>query len=126
MISSTLFRSVLLFGAALLAASLGQAQDLGAVRNQMEARLPAINELKQRQAVGETNRGFLEVRGTVSGAEQQVVSDENSDRRKVYAALAKQTGASPDEVGRQRALKIASLAKRGHWVQEPNGDWRQK
>lgn len=126
MISTSLRRAALLLFAALFAASLGQAQDLATLRDQMEKRLPAINALKNRQAVGETNRGLLEVRGTVAGAEQQVVSDENSDRRKVYSALAKQTGASPDEVGRQRALKIASLAKRGHWVQEPNGDWRQK
>jgi uncharacterized protein YdbL (DUF1318 family) len=102
------------------------AQDLDAVKARMERRLDAVNTLKDRGAVGENNRGFLDLRGNTSGLEQQMVSDENADRRTVYAALAERTGATADAVGRQRALQLATLAKRGHWVQSPNGEWRQK
>jgi hypothetical protein len=124
--SIALFRSALLLLTAFCAAHLGLAQDLAALRDRMEQRLPAITALKNRQVAGETNRGFLEVRGAAQGNDQQVVSEENSDRRQVYAALAAKTGASVDEVGRQRAAQIAVVAKRGHWIQEPNGNWKQK
>lgn len=103
-----------------------RAQDLNAVKARMEQRLGAVNGLKDRGVAGENNRGFLEVRGNASGADQQVISDENSDRRTVYAALAQQTGASADAVGRQRAAQIASIARRGHWIQDQGGAWRQK
>lgn len=104
-----------------------RAQDLNAVKARMEQRLGSVNALKDRAAVGENNRGYLESRGSPSGADQQIISDENADRRVVYTALAAQTGATADAVGRQRAQQIAStVAKRGHWIQEINGEWRQK
>jgi len=62
----------------------------------------------------------------LGGADQQVVNDENADRRKVYAALAAQTGASADEVGRKRAAQLTELARSGHWVQTAGGEWRRK
>ena len=102
------------------------ADDLGAVRSRMEKRIGSINALKDRGAVGENNRGLLEGRGALGGADQQVVNDENADRRKVYGALAAQTGASSDEVGRKRAAQLADLARPGHWVQTAGGEWRRK
>jgi len=125
-------KSALLFRIVFFLAALGfgtlalRAQDLGAVKSRLEQRLGAVNALKDRGVAGENNRGFLEPRGSASGGDQQVISDENSDRRTVYAAIAAQTGASADVVGRQRAQQIATIAKRGHWVQDPGGEWRQK
>jgi hypothetical protein len=29
-------------------------------------------------------------------------------------------------VGRHRAQQIASIALKGHWIQDPSGAWRQK
>jgi uncharacterized protein YdbL (DUF1318 family) len=122
----TFLRTAVLLFAGLFATSLLLAQNLAALRERMENRLPAINALKDRHVVGETNRGFLEVRGGVPAESQQVVSEENSDRRQVYAALARQTGSTVDEVGRKRAEQVAGIAKRGHWIQSPAGEWRQK
>ena len=124
--SSLLLRLTLLLITAFFTSSLLRAEDLAAVRGRMEKRLAAVNGLKDRHVVGETNRGYLEVRGGVQAAEEQVVSEENSDRRKVYTALAGQTGSTVEAVGRKRAEQLSGLAKRGHWVQEPSGDWRQK
>ena len=124
--SAFLIRAVVLLFAVCLGASVLPAQDLDTLRARMEKRLPAINTLKDRHVVGETNRGYLDARGGVSNEEQQVISEENSDRRRVYAAIAAKTGASIDEVGRQRAEQLFALARRGHWVQETSGDWRQK
>ena len=124
--SVSLLRIALLLLAAVIGTSLVQAQDLATVRARMEKRLAAVAALKHKQVVGETNRGYLEVRGGVPGEEQQIISEENSDRRKVYTALAAQTGSTVEEVGRKRAEQLAGLAQRGHWIQEPSGAWRQK
>lgn len=107
------------------AAALG-AEDLNAVRGRMEQRISAIDALKDRHVVGESNRGFLEPRGSLSAAEQRTVTEENADRRTVYAAIAAQTGADPKFVGRQRAQRIAAGSKRGVWLQGPDGAWYQK
>jgi hypothetical protein len=103
-----------------------QAQNLGAVKQRMAQRLPAVDALKDRGAVGENNRGFLEARAALSGAESGTVSAENADRAEVYGALAQQTGSSSDQVGRARAKKIAETSKAGVWLQDESGNWRRK
>jgi hypothetical protein len=125
--SFPLFRMLLVSACvALGGAASARAEDLGAIKARIEQRLGSVGALKDRGVAGENNRGFLEARGSASGADQGVISAENSDRRAVYAALAQQTGASADAVGRQRAQQLASLAKHGHWIQEQNGEWKQK
>lgn len=100
-----------------------RAEDLGAVKSRMADRLAQVEGLKAGGAVGENNRGFLEARSGEAGA---VVSAENKDRETVYAALAKQTGTSPEQVGRLRARQIAQHARPGEWIQDERGQWRKK
>ncbi|MGH7945047.1 MAG: YdbL family protein [Opitutaceae bacterium] len=121
------FRSTLLC-VAMLSGSLvvHAAENLGAVKARMEQRIAPLNVLKDRGVAGENNQGFLEVRGGATGDDQRVIGEENADRRTVYAAIAAQTGATPDAVGRQRAQQIAEIARRGHWIQDSSGAWRQK
>lgn len=101
------------------------AQDLGAVKARIAARLPKIDELKAKGAIGESNRGLLELRGGDAEA-SGVVSAENADREAVYAALGKQTGASADQVGRARAKQIAAHSAAGVWLQKEDGSWYKK
>jgi len=103
-----------------------RAADLGAVKQRMEHRLPAIDAMRDRGAVGENNRGFLEARGALSPVDNKTVADENSDRGAVYAALAQQTGTSADQVGRARAKQIAQGSKPGVWLQRESGEWYKK
>ena len=124
--SLALFRILLVAISFAFSSAVLHAEDLGAVKARIEQRLGSINGLKDRGVAGENNRGFLEARGGASAGDQQLISQENSDRRTVYAALAQQTGATPDAVGRQRAQQLAGLARRGHWIQEQNGAWHQK
>jgi len=102
------------------------AQNLGAAKQRMAQRLPAVDALKDRGAVGENNRGYLEPRGALSAGESGTVSAENSDRGGVYGALAQQTGSSPDQVGRARAKKIAESSRAGVWLQDEGGRWYRK
>lgn len=121
-----LFR--LMFACAVLAGgSLAlAAENLAAVKARIEQRVDALNAAKSRGVAGENNRGYLEARGQGAAADAKLIAEENGDRRTVYAALAAQTGSTPDAVGRQRAQQLAGLAHKGHWIQDANGTWRQK
>ena len=101
------------------------AEDLGAVKARIGQRLSKLDSLKASGAIGENNRGLVEVRGG-SGDAASVVADENRDREVVYAAIAKQTGASPDGVGRARAKQIAANSAAGVWLQHEDGSWYKK
>jgi uncharacterized protein YdbL (DUF1318 family) len=57
---------------------------------------------------------------------KDVVAAENADRKKVYAAIAKQQGTTAELVGKRRALQIAKKAKAGTWIQDQSGKWNQK
>ena len=101
------------------------AEDLGAVKARMNQRLSQVDQLKAEGAIGENNRGFLEVRGG-GGEAAGVVSAENSDREAVYAAIAKQTGSTADQVGKARARQIAANSAAGVWLQREDGNWYKK
>ena len=102
------------------------ATDAGAVKHRMAERQSAVDALKERGVVGESNRGFLEVRGTATAQEQGTIADENADRRTAYTILAGQTGEDADSIGRRRAQQIAIASKRGVWIQDSSGQWLQK
>lgn len=102
------------------------AESAGDIRRRMEQRLPAIDRLKTAEAVGENNRGLLEVRGSGGADAAAVVAEENRDREAVYALIAKETGANAEAVGRARARQIAANSRPGVWVQDESGQWKKK
>ncbi|HTL67564.1 MAG TPA: YdbL family protein [Lacunisphaera sp.] len=102
------------------------AQSAAEIRQRMEARLPDIDRLKAAEAVGENNRGLLELRPAAQADAASVVTAENNDREAVYAIIAKQTGATPDSVAKARARQIAAGSRPGVWVQDESGAWHKK
>ena len=95
------------------------------IKSRMQARLPQIIKLKTQGIIGENNRGLLEFRsGNKSGA--NIVNAENSDRQKVYKAIAKQQGVSAMLVSQKRAQQIRGKATTGEWLQKPSGQWYKK
>jgi uncharacterized protein YdbL (DUF1318 family) len=108
-----------------IAAVTALAEDLGSVKARMNQRLAQLDQFKSSGAVGENNRGFVEVRGG-SGDASSVVSAENADREVVYAAIAKQTSATAEQVGRARARQIAAASAKGVWLQKDDGSWYKK
>ncbi len=121
-----LFRLLFLVVAGALGAAVVHAEDLGAVRARMEKRVAAVDALKERHVIGENNRGYLEARDNISSLEQRTISDENSDRRAVYEAIAAQQKTDVETVGHRRAQQIAINSTKGVWLQEGNGTWYQK
>lgn len=123
----TRFRFITLFLAlCVVAVSAFAAESAADLRRRMEQRLPAIDRLKTAEAVGENNRGLLEVRGSGGTDASAIVAEENRDREAVYALIAKETGASVESVGRARARQIAANSRPGVWVQDERGQWKKK
>lgn len=123
---SILLRICLLVG--LLSAGVvaaGAAEDLGAVKARLAQRLGSLDQLKSSGAVGETNRGLVDLRAA-SPAAGDLVAAENRDRGIVYAAIAQQTGSTVETVGRARAKQIAAASAPGVWVQRESGEWYKK
>lgn len=124
--ATLLFRILFVVASLVIGTAVVHAESLSAVKARMEQRQGTVDALKERQLVGENNRGYLEARGSLKPSEEKTVSDENADRGIVYAALAEQTGSTSDQVGRMRATKIAASSKGGVWVQSQDGSWAQK
>jgi len=112
--------------AATMAAVVVHAETAAEIRHRMEQRLGTIDALKAKEAVGENNRGLLEVPPAGKGGGGDVIAEENRDREAVYALIAKETGATADAVGRARARQIAAGSKSGVWVQDESGQWKKK
>jgi len=121
-LSLRLLLSVIAFAAMTVAV---RAEDLGAVRARMSQRLSQIDQLKSSGALGENNRGLLEVKDG-GGDAASVSAAENKDREFVYAELAKKTGSSAENVGRARAKQIAQSSASGVWLQGEDGAWYKK
>jgi len=95
------------------------------IKSRMRKRLPQIVKLKNQGIIGENNQGLLELRSAnKSGA--GIVNAENSDRQKVYNAIAKQQGVNAALVGQKRAQQIRGKAAKGEWLQKPDGQWYKK
>ncbi len=88
-------------------------------------RLAIIKGLKIKGIVGENNKGLLEFKtGDKSAA--AVVNEENAERTKAYADVAKKTGAAVADVGAQRATQISKEESSGVWIQDAKGAWDKK
>jgi uncharacterized protein len=101
------------------------AQSARELQSRMAQRLPQIDELKAAGALGENNRGYLEVRESKDNA-ATLAAEENRDREAVYALIARETGTTAEAVGRARARQIEAQSKSGVWVQDESGAWRKK
>ncbi len=102
------------------------AESASDLKHRMDQRLPALLDLELKGVVGESNRGFTEVRDNGTPAAAALVADENRDREAVYAVIARETGATTDSVGRARAKQIATIRASGVWVQDESGAWKKK
>ena len=103
----------------------GQNVFANSVQQRMKERLPVIVELKNAGIVGENSLGYLEYIGAAKKNED-VISAENSDREKVYEAIAKKQKTTAELVGKRRALQIAEKAGPGEWLKNESGKWYQK
>ena len=96
------------------------------IQNRMRARKDAVVALLATTNAGENNTGYIEKLKDVSDAEATTLAEENADRKKVYAAIAKKENTTEAEVGKRRALQIAERAPAGTMIQDADGAWKKK
>ena len=107
---------------------------------EMGARIADTDRLRDSGAVGEGKDGILVPRGgTLSPADQKIVSSENENRRTVINGMTKaivrinraqETPENLKQVLPQATAQFAAIrrdsAKKGWWIQDANGNWGRK
>ncbi len=107
---------------------------------EMGARIVDTDRLRDSGSVGEAKDGLLVPREkTLSPADSQIVDKENENRRTVIAGMAKaivrinrvpETPENLKQVMPQAADQFAAIrrdaAKKGWWIQTPDGNWKKK
>lgn len=115
------FAAVLFTGAGTL-----RADEVSDAKARMRERVTQLDQLKVAEAIGESNRGLLEVRKPDVPNATAITEAENRDRTTVFNATAQRAGSSPDAVGRAFAKQIAAASAPGVWVQRDDGSWQKK
>ncbi len=114
--------------------------DVVAAYKEIGAKLPELDKLRDRGAVGEADNGMLVLReGTLSPSEKQLVDSTNENRKTVIKGMAKaivRINRAPEnpenlkQVTAQATEQFASIrrdsAKKGWWIQDTNGNWSKK
>ncbi len=99
------------------------------------ARVKDLDRYKAAGALGESNRALVEVRDLNAlplperAAVQKLVRDENADRERMFKEIAAATGADLSQLPRIQETYATTLrqnARRGDWIQLPDGRWQQK
>jgi uncharacterized protein YdbL (DUF1318 family) len=107
---------------------------------EMGDRLGDIDRVRDSGVVGEGNKGLLVIReGTLTPADKKLVDMENENRKTVMKGMAKaiirinrvkENEANINQVMPQAVEQFASIrrdsAKKGWWIQDPNGNWVKK
>jgi len=106
-----------------------------ALKETLKQRFPGLKPYYDAGNIGENNTGFVEVRddGALGlkdkAALRDLVRDENNDRTKLYAEVAKALSIDPSQVGRVQKIFAESWinnAAPGWWVQRDDGSWVRK
>jgi uncharacterized protein len=95
------------------------------IKERMKARLPVIAELKIQGIVGENNSGYLGF-VTEQKSHEDVIAQENQDRKTIYSHIADQQNTQLVVVEKNRALQLAERAAPGTYIQKPDGSWVKK
>jgi uncharacterized protein YdbL (DUF1318 family) len=106
--------------------AVGQPTEVAEATERMKERLYDVDALKASGKLGEDNQGYLAARERLIREEQELLNEENRDRRLIYQHVARSSRQSVEEVGRQRAARIAELAREGVWLQNRRGEWYRK
>lgn len=123
-----------------LAVEISNMPDVLKAYDEMKARLPELNGLRDSGAVGETNQGLVTIRDKAKGAgKDALVKAENDNRKTVITGMAKAIlkldKQAVSDAGMKQVLPKAAAtyadtrrdaAKAGWWIQLPNNRWVQK
>lgn len=102
------------------------AQSLDELRERFQQRYPEIARAKREGTLGETWEGQIAI---VTGANkklQQLVTEENRDRRTLYQIIAEREKTTPDLVARRNAQRNFQKAEPDEFLRGRDGTWYRK
>lgn len=106
-----------------------------ALKESMKNRFASLKHHFDGGNIGETNKGFLEVRDETGlnlqakAGLRNLAKDENADRTKLYTEVAKALGIEASQIEKIQKIFAAEWAKSaaaGWWVQGEDGAWAKK
>lgn len=106
-----------------------------ALKDAMKLRFPDLKPYYDAGNLGENNAGFVEVRDDSAlslkdkAGLRDLVRNENGDRTKLYAEVARALNIEPGQIDRVQRIFAESWianAAPGWWVQKESGDWSKK
>lgn len=106
-----------------------------ALKESMKNRFASLKPYFDAGNIGETNKGMLDVRDEAGlnlqakAALRNVVKDENGDRTKLYAEVAKALAIEASQIEKIQKIFAAEWEKSaaaGWWVQKEDGAWVKK
>ncbi len=106
-----------------------------ALKDSMKERFPSLKPFFEGGNIGENNKGFLEVRDEAAlnlkdkASLRNLVKDENADRTKLYAEVAKALNIEAGQVERIQKIFATNWVKSaaaGWWIQNEGGAWVKK
>jgi len=99
-------------------------------------RVGAIDKLKSKGIVGESNLALLELRDLEAIADlrqranaQRLVREENADRRRLFEEIAAAKNVDRSQLSKIQETYAGTLrdqARKGDWIQTSDGRWKQK
>jgi len=106
-----------------------------AIKQSLKDRFPGLKSYYDNGHLGENADGFVEVRDESAlplkdkAALRSLVRDENGDREKLYAEVAKALNIEPGQVSRVQKIFAENWmrnAATGWWIQKDSGEWIKK
>ena len=106
-----------------------------ALKESLKNRFPSLKPFFEGGNIGESNKGLVEVRDEAAlglkerAALRSLVKDENGDRSKLYAEVAKALNIESSQIERVQKIFAESWmksAEAGWWVQNEAGEWVKK
>jgi uncharacterized protein len=106
-----------------------------ALKESMKTRFAALKPYFDAGNIGETNKGMLDVRDETGlnlqakAALRNLAKDENGDRTKLYAEVAKALNIEASQIEKIQKIFAAEWAKSaaaGWWIQQEDGAWVKK
>jgi uncharacterized protein YdbL (DUF1318 family) len=98
------------------------------IRKRMESRYAELLKLKKEGVIGETSEGYTELLPSASKKERakKIVTDENADRKALYALIASDSKSTAAKVGQANAARIYGKAGDTEYFKGKDGVWRRK
>jgi uncharacterized protein YdbL (DUF1318 family) len=118
------FLLIALIGSLAIAASLDDQID--ALQKEFKARYPELRELKDKGVIGETSNGFVAFVKSEDAGSADVMNAENSDRTRLYQLVAEKEKTTPEKVAERNARRNFREARKGDYLRDKNGNWRQQ